>query len=503
MSIICEDCGHLNWYDVRFLPGTPAAQRAELADIQHQLKVLKARDRDLKAALASVVYPVLTLPPEITSHIFLDCLPFHGRVQPSSIKAPLVLAQVCQYWRDIALATPQLWSSIDMKLEIGQPNIPDKGTIALLLRTWLSRAKRSPISLTLRLPYHQPISKEVISVIPAYAGQLHRLELQASDSDCETLRAMCSDFPILRDIAITCYGSVHWLSAKSASHTSCPNGAFLQPYVSLHTLRLGEMSVATLLDMLTDLPQLLHLDTKIDDYPPFDSVGVVPVTANLESLIIRGREEAPDQAPDPPVLDYLTLPKLRRLELHYRLQLQALASFCIRSACVLEHLRLQVFTETECWGLMHMLPNFSGITSFDLDTYTCLDSVTYSLQDTTLLPHLRSLRLNSWRSGIDYATLVWCLRIRNRDLKSFTLDFENRGSPSSGVFQRTISSSLNLNLLLQAGMEVRIWTSEGVWPGWTSIPQKDSRKVRDIRLSTFEISGSHLNCPYMWTLFFQ
>ncbi|KAJ7020303.1 hypothetical protein C8F04DRAFT_1403734 [Mycena alexandri] len=479
MSIICEDCGHLNWYDVRFLPGTPAAQRAELADIQHQLKVLKARDRDLKAALASVVYPVLTLPPEITSHIFLDCLPFHGRVQPSSIKAPLVLAQVCQYWRDIALATPQLWSSIDMKLEIGQPNIPDKGTIALL-RTWLSRAKRSPISLTLRLPYHQPISKEVISVIPAYAGQLHRLELQASDSDCETLRAMCSDFPILRDIAITCYGSgpgpfsmfrsALALREIRLPHTSCPNGAFLQPYVSLHTLRLGEMSVATLLDMLTDLPQLLHLDTKIDDYPPFDSVGVVPVTANLESLIIRGREEAPDQAPDPPVLDYLTLPKLRRLELHYRLQLQALASFCIRSACVLEHLRLQVFTETECWGLMHMLPNFSGITSFDLDTYTCLDSVTYSLQDTTLLPHLRSLRLNSWRSGIDYATLVWCLRIRNRDLKSFTLDFENPRVAELGGLPTDNLILAELESIVAGGMEVRIWTSEGVWPGWTVDP---------------------------------
>ncbi|KAJ7723894.1 hypothetical protein B0H16DRAFT_1333825, partial [Mycena metata] len=145
MSIIC---GHLNWYDVRFPLSTLAAQRAELADIQHQLEVLKAREKDLKAALASVVYTILTLPPEITSHIFLDCLPFHGRVRPSSIKAPLVLAQACRYWRDVALATPRLWSSIDLNLEIGRPNIPEKGTIALL-RTWLSRAKRSPISLML------------------------------------------------------------------------------------------------------------------------------------------------------------------------------------------------------------------------------------------------------------------------------------------------------------------------------------------------------------------
>ncbi|KAJ7500974.1 hypothetical protein B0H11DRAFT_752822, partial [Mycena galericulata] len=141
MSIICEDCGHLNWCHARFPAGTPSAQRAELADIQHQLEVLKTRERDLEAALASVVYPVLTLPPEITSHIFLKCLPFHGRVQPSATKAPLVLARVCRQWRDVALATPRLWSSIDFNAE---DDSPDNGKIPLF-RTWLSRAKRSPI----------------------------------------------------------------------------------------------------------------------------------------------------------------------------------------------------------------------------------------------------------------------------------------------------------------------------------------------------------------------
>jgi hypothetical protein len=132
MSVICEDCGHLNWCHARFPAGTPSAQRAELADIQHQLEVLKARERDLEAALAIVAYPVLTLPPEITSHIFLNCLPFHGRVQPSATKAPLVLAQVCRHWRDVALATAGLWSSIDLKFELyGPRNIPDNGTILL------------------------------------------------------------------------------------------------------------------------------------------------------------------------------------------------------------------------------------------------------------------------------------------------------------------------------------------------------------------------------------
>ncbi|KAJ6541307.1 hypothetical protein B0H10DRAFT_1398521 [Mycena sp. CBHHK59/15] len=226
------------------------------------------------------------------------------------------------------------------------------------------------------------------------------------------------------------------------------------------------MSVATLVDMLTDFPQLLHLDTCISDYTPFDNYGVVPVTANLESLIIQSREEAPD----PPVLDYLTLPKLRRLELHHPPQVQALSSFRIRSACILEHLALQVSTHTEVWELMRILPDFSGIISLDLDTYIYLDSFTHGLQDTTLLPHLRSLRLTSWRDGINYASLVWCLRIRNHDrkvLKSFKLDFDNpRVSELAGLPTDNLILA-ELESVVADGLKVQIWSSEGVWPSET------------------------------------
>jgi hypothetical protein len=154
---------------------------------------------------------------------------------------------------------------------------------------------------------------------------------------------------------MTCYGSgpdpfsifrnASALREIRLPYQSFPNGGFFQSYVSLHTLQLREMSAATLVDMLTDLPQLLHLDIGISDYTPFDNARVVPVTANLESLIIQNREDASD----PPVLDYLTLPRLRRLELHHPPQFQALSSFRIRSACILEHLALQVFTHTEVW----------------------------------------------------------------------------------------------------------------------------------------------------------
>ncbi|KAJ7113036.1 hypothetical protein C8R44DRAFT_596190, partial [Mycena epipterygia] len=64
----------------------------------------------LQAELDRIVYPVLTLPSEITSDIFIQSIPRDSN--PSRHTAPLLLTQICRQWRAIALATPSLWQSI-------------------------------------------------------------------------------------------------------------------------------------------------------------------------------------------------------------------------------------------------------------------------------------------------------------------------------------------------------------------------------------------------------
>ncbi|KAJ7111378.1 hypothetical protein C8R44DRAFT_583899, partial [Mycena epipterygia] len=81
----------------------------EILRLRSSVEVLEAEQQELESDLAVVVYPVLTLPNEITSRIFVQCLPTHGRVRPSPRKAPLILAQICQQWREIALSTGDLW----------------------------------------------------------------------------------------------------------------------------------------------------------------------------------------------------------------------------------------------------------------------------------------------------------------------------------------------------------------------------------------------------------
>jgi hypothetical protein len=87
---------------------------ASIAELKLRLKVLEDIRLLNQRRLDGVVYPVLTLPPEITSEIFLQCLPLvpdlskTTKEAPKSSDAPLLLLQICQMWRSIAFMTPPL-----------------------------------------------------------------------------------------------------------------------------------------------------------------------------------------------------------------------------------------------------------------------------------------------------------------------------------------------------------------------------------------------------------
>ncbi|KAJ7441326.1 hypothetical protein B0H11DRAFT_2096527 [Mycena galericulata] len=117
-------------------------------------------------------FPMSRVPPEIISEIFLHCLPF-GVDTPLPSEAPLLLCQISSQWRDIALSTPGLWSEISL-LD------PRSQGICLLLNTWLSRARRCPLSISIR--WRKPglrgvLSAAVWSAMEPFSHQLQSLTL--------------------------------------------------------------------------------------------------------------------------------------------------------------------------------------------------------------------------------------------------------------------------------------------------------------------------------------
>ncbi|KAJ6588194.1 hypothetical protein B0H19DRAFT_1098298 [Mycena capillaripes] len=104
-----------------------AADRTRIADIEtqireflglnHSVKSLEAERNLLQKRLDTYRYPVLTLPTEIVSEIFIHFLPVYPKC-PSQLGplSPYMLCQICRTWRNIAVATPELWRAISVSL---------------------------------------------------------------------------------------------------------------------------------------------------------------------------------------------------------------------------------------------------------------------------------------------------------------------------------------------------------------------------------------------------
>ncbi|KAJ7062533.1 hypothetical protein C8F01DRAFT_1056368 [Mycena amicta] len=123
---------------------------------------------------------ISSLPPELTTHIFLFCLPFDDDAVPKPHTAPL-LAQICRRWRDIALGTSALWCSLDLRFKpdaIPTDRLPWATivTMAPLLELWLGRARGRSLSLVLR---HFP-RRSVVEILRRFPNIEH-LTVEAKD----------------------------------------------------------------------------------------------------------------------------------------------------------------------------------------------------------------------------------------------------------------------------------------------------------------------------------
>ncbi|KAF7326927.1 F-box domain-containing protein [Mycena venus] len=505
--VVCGGCARLNVVSPSLDPDhfdesfgrdfSPSKLRAHVADIKYEIQryngyieELENTQRQLESQLAAVVYPLLNLPKEIISMIFVQCLPAHGRVRPSPRKAPLLLAQICRLWREIALSTSQIWSSMDLMFDFGYVgghygNVPNPGALPLL-RTWLFRAKDRPISLTLR-SHHNQLSPDVLSVIPSYAGQLCRLELSLEPVDFEYIRAASAAFPNLRRIAFYCYdppGSIEnpvsifgsppalcELRVLCNSGSAVPFGV----YPFLNTLELGDTSAQLVLEVLSRCPQLLHLKACIKDSTNVPMPSNAARNFDLQSLVLVAYQRGLAVH----LLHYLTLPRLRRLDLQDETQFAVLMSFLARSSCILDHLGLTIPAENQVWQEVRtILRRFPSLESFDVDTGPHIMSVIHllrsfparvgALPDT--VPKLKALTLTTWKEDLDYECLVGFLRQRRNPgvhpdglLESFHLKLcEDEYDRACGLPSQIILSAFEQ--VIAEGLDIMVSNRKSRWP---------------------------------------
>ncbi|KAJ7610582.1 hypothetical protein DFH06DRAFT_1246126 [Mycena polygramma] len=220
---------------------------------------LNTKQHELETKLSLIVYPVLTLPPEITARFFVACLP-DGCVRPCSKSAPLLLAQICHQWREIAISTPELWASPAIRFDLRRRGAP-----------------------------------------PASDGNLHLLEKQAAvGQNTFILRKNTRD-------PLSVFSNVPFLSELRIAHE--PSHWNMHCYPLLSRASLGHIHFHSVSNVLQACPRLLHLSARVRDVPEgFFQPPVLPAP-QLQSLILEKSDSSLSTLPP------LILPGLRQLEL--------------------------------------------------------------------------------------------------------------------------------------------------------------------------------------------
>ncbi|KAJ7165745.1 hypothetical protein C8R46DRAFT_996835 [Mycena filopes] len=474
---------------------TASEQRAFLAKIasivgkyRHCVEELEELQREAEASLAAVTYPVLTLPPEITSGIFSACLPTdsEGFLCPAPHTAPLLLAQICRHWREVALSMCELWSSMD-------PVDPYRCIASALVESWFTRAKLHSLSLRLDVPH--------LVFIPSISDRLRRMFL--TTTDLEDLKPF-PPFPELQHLQlIRC-------KERGEETNEADVTALLKNTPRLHKLALDAFPVGSIpfiasltsleidqpitLKMfsrtLTHLPLLAHLccaltgDTKGATGPPITRPhlrSLLLMSNNftrpyLRSLLLMSNNF--DNSPHNTLaLTFLTLPTLNRLEIAGKLDLEVILALAARSSCRLHHLGVDLSSSTteENARCLQAFPFLTALHVTLGEQKDINDNFLISLTSTTpsLIPHLQTMtiftpaRMSCFypEQNIEYALLIQMLRRRQvAGLRSFKLnlgdrtsleynrdDWDPRGWSRPGPLQ-----SNQLQGIIEAGCDVQI-----------------------------------------------
>lgn len=313
----------------------------------------------------------VNLPPEILGEIFTTYISLPSSTalwEDSNVlsgvrgDSPIILGQICSYWRSVVLSMPLLWSSI--YVECPTPDHID------LVRMWLERAGTCPLDLCLRDwldSSNRGCSEGTEAILKMFvekSRQWRTLDFVIELRESSILDALeWNALPNLEGAALcarywdratldTLWAKLHHSpSLRQVNWYRCFQDGFPShaPWTRLrHIQTLRELSDADIIFLLRACPSLLSLDTR---YTTSHSESFIPPSiishSNLESLAINITSDSI------PLFEHIFLPSLQTLRLNNQCTLattdldemigRPLESFLQRSACSLRVLEVSHF----------------------------------------------------------------------------------------------------------------------------------------------------------------
>ncbi|KAF7979283.1 hypothetical protein HWV62_42982 [Athelia sp. TMB] len=212
--------------------------------------------------------PERRLPLEIIARVFLHSV--QSTDQPAdAVRVRGTLCAVCKIWRDVAIATQELWTSFSL-IQRANPT----RDIVDMSATWLARAGALPISVEVRNLSGMQLDPELPGVLAAHAANLQNVSLTLWPAELESFNESNSGapwvLPVLQklDVRVNISGERDWSIGVFANapqlrsvHLRNANVRdVVLPWEQLTDLRSRGISIHDVLDLLKASPRLLQFD---------------------------------------------------------------------------------------------------------------------------------------------------------------------------------------------------------------------------------------------------
>ncbi|KAJ7845575.1 hypothetical protein B0H13DRAFT_2095143, partial [Mycena leptocephala] len=287
---------------------------------EYQTQNVLLTDKDGRLRFSPFVRRGPTLPPEILAEIFIHCLPtVQEFVTPDLTTTPLILCGICRRWRDVALSTPKLWTSLHVQFSAYE-------TVDFC-QMWLSRARGAPLALSLEDDYWYTsapaaFTDPLLTSIVGLSQQWQKLALGIGGDLVNSILPLQGTFPLLEKFSISVLPDsdpqIYFRDAPKLRNVSVPKyyPQIQLPWHQLTTFCVNDIEISCCLEILRNSPNLLNGTFHIWGDSLALPIFILHHT-HLECLTLGTADEGEPLIPIS-LLNFLQIPTLTSLTLDFR-----------------------------------------------------------------------------------------------------------------------------------------------------------------------------------------